>query len=223
MRGAIWVIEDHRRLRETVCEALTAATADRVTGFHNCEAAVSAATAGERPDVILLDLALPGMSGHEGLRALKQLVPEAQIIIFTVSDDRSHVYEAVCSGASGYLLKSEPLERIASAVEEVRRGGAPMTAEIARTILDRFSALAGAGGGHPAERTATAPKPATSISDREREVLRLLADGRTKKEIAADLGLSLHTVDNYVRRIYGKLHVNNLGGAVARAIRDGIM
>lgn len=221
MRGAIWVIEDHRRLRETVCEALTAATADRVTGFHNCEAAVSAATAGERPDVILLDLALPGMSGHEGLRALKQVVPEAQIIIFTVSDNRSHVYEAVCSGASGYLLKSEPLERIASAVEEVRRGGAPMTTEIARTILDRFSTLA--GGDPPADRGATTARPTTALSDREREVLRLLADGRTKKEIAADLGLSLHTVDNYVRRIYGKLHVNNLGGAVARAIRDGIM
>ena len=221
MSGTIWVIEDHRRLRETVCEALTAATAGRVTGFSNCEAAVTAATGGGRPDVILLDLALPGMSGHEGLRALKQLAPESQIIIFTVSDDRSHVFEAVCGGASGYLLKSEPLERIVAAVEEVRRGGAPMTAEIARTILTRFSTLA--GGGPPADPAATTARPATFLSEREREVLRLLADGRTKKEIAADLELSLHTVDNYVRRIYGKLHVNNLGGAVARAIREGIM
>lgn len=222
MNGTIWVIEDHRRLRQTVCEALSAATSGQVTGFPSCEAAISAVTAGRQPDVVLLDLALPGMSGLEGLRILKQLVPESQIIMFTVSDDRSHVFEAVCGGASGYLLKSEPLDRIVSAVEEVRRGGAPMTAEIARTILDRFSLLAAAGG-PPEDPVPPAAKQPAVLSDREREVLRLLADGRTKKEIAATLDLSQHTVDNYVRRIYGKLHVNNLGGAVARAIRDGIM
>ena len=107
-------------------------------------------------------------------------------------------------------MKSESLDRIVDAVEQVRNGGAPMTPEIARYVLDRFSRVS--------------PRVSqTHLSDREREVLALLADGFIKKEIAARLDLSLHTVDNYMRRIYAKLHVNTIGGAVAKAIREGIL
>jgi DNA-binding NarL/FixJ family response regulator len=184
----------------------------------SCEKALAALDADEpKPEVILLDLGLPGMSGLEGLRRFKARIPEAEIIVFTVFDDRERVFEAICNGASGYLLKSEPLERIVAAVEEVRRGGSPMSPEIARCVIERFSRLPGLSS--PSDE----PPIAESLSEREREVLRLLADGLVKKEVANRMEISLYTVDNYVRRIYAKLHVNTLGGAVARAIRDGIV
>jgi DNA-binding NarL/FixJ family response regulator len=160
--------------------------------------------------VIILDISLPGMSGLQGLREFKGLSPSTEILMFTVSDDRQQVFDAICAGASGYLLKSEPIERIVTAVDEVSRGGAPMSPEIARNVLNRLSQL-------------IPTKPESDLSDREHEVLSLLADGLSKKEIASRLGLSLHTVDNYVRRIYTKLHVNSLGGAVAKALREGLV
>jgi DNA-binding NarL/FixJ family response regulator len=207
----IWLVEDHRPLRLTLREALELSEGASVRDFSTCEAALAALTkATARPEVIILDLGLPGMSGIEGLRLFKKTSPQTEILIFTVFDDRERVFEAICAGASGYLLKSESLDRIVAAVREVRRGGSPMTPEIARSVLDRFSQL----------------KPTRSdieLSTRERDVLRLLADGLTKKEIADKLALSQHTVDNYLRRIYGKLHVNTLGGAVAKALRDGLL
>jgi DNA-binding NarL/FixJ family response regulator len=216
--NAIWIIEDHRRLRETVREALELAGEETVATFSSCEKALATLdAAAPSPGIILLDIGLPGMSGLEGLRRFKQRIPEAEIIVFTVCDDRDLVFDAICNGASGYLLKSESLERIVSAVEEARRGGSPISPEVARVVIDRFSQLRvkppGAGD----------PPIAESLSERERDVLRLLADGLVKKEVATSMNISLHTVDNYVRRIYAKLHVNTLGGAVARAIRDGIV
>ena len=214
----IWIIEDHRRLRETVAEAVRLAGGHEVVPLASCEKALAALDAhAPKPDVILLDLGLPGMSGLEGLRRFKERIPEVEIVVFTVFDDRERVFEAICNGASGYLVKSDPLERIVAAVEEVRRGGSPMSPEIARCVIERVSRVGAgpvSGGG---------PLVAESLSEREREVLRLLADGLVKKEVAAQMAISLHTVDNYVRRIYAKLHVNTLGGAVARAIRDGIV
>jgi len=214
----IWIIEDHRRLRETVAEAVRLAGGHEVVPFASCEKALASLDDhSPKPDVILLDLGLPGMSGLEGLRRFKERIPGVEIVVFTVFDDRERVFEAICNGASGYLVKSEPLERIVAAVEEVRRGGSPMSPEIARCVIERVSRVGAGpvpGGG---------PLVAESLSEREREVLRLLADGLVKKEVAAHMAISLHTVDNYVRRIYAKLHVNTLGGAVARAIRDGIV
>jgi DNA-binding NarL/FixJ family response regulator len=206
----IWVIEDHARLRLTVCEALTAANVGQARGFATCEPALAALgraddESARPPDVILLDLGLPGMGGVAGLSRFKALAPEAEIIVFTICDDDARVLECIRAGASGYLLKSEPLERIVAAVEEVRRGGAPLTPEIARSVLDFV--------GRPPEAS-----PGDPLSEREREVLGLVADGLTKRQIALRLGLSQHTVDNYIRRIYAKLHVNSLGAAVARGL-----
>ena len=214
----IWIIEDHRRLRETVREALELAGEETVATFPSCEKALATLdAAAPSPGVILLDLGLPGMSGLEGLRRFKQRIPEAEIIVFTVCDDRDRVFDAICNGASGYLLKSESLERIVSSVEEARRGGSPISPEVARFVIDRFSRL------RVKPQGTGEPPIAESLSERERDVLRLLAEGLVKKEVAIRMNISLHTVDNYVRRIYAKLHVNTLGGAVARAIRDGIV
>lgn len=210
-RAGIFLIEDHGPLRETLCEALRASQFEDVEAFSTCEAALMRiAERRQAPEAAILDIGLPGISGLEGLRRMKAAAPTCEIIMFTVFDDRRRVFEAICGGASGYLLKSEPLDRIIAAVHEVRRGGSPMTPEVARLVLERFSALEPSASDTP-------------LSEREVEVLRLLVDGQTKKEIAARLELSSHTVDNYVRRIYQKLHVNNLGGAVAKAIRTGLV
>ncbi|HVJ46082.1 MAG TPA: response regulator transcription factor [Luteolibacter sp.] len=206
----IWLIEDHDRLRGTLKEIIGTSIDCEVVAFADCETALAGLEKGGRPEVIVLDLGLPGMSGLEGIRRFKDATPSSEIIVFTVFDDRTNVFQAICAGASGYLLKSEPLERVLSAIHEVRQGGAPMTPEIARLVLDRFSKF-------------PAPAVAVELSDREKDVLRLLAEGLTKKELADRLDLSVHTVDNYLRRVYRKLHVNTLGGAVAKALRDGLL
>ncbi len=209
-RIAIWLIEDHDKLRATLEEIIDLSMDCEVTAFSSCETALSKLGSEASPEVIILDLGLPGMSGLEGIRQFKALAPASEIVVFTVFDDRANVFQAICAGASGYLLKSEPLERVIGAIHEVRHGGAPMTPEIARLVLDRFSKI-------------QIPAPAVELSERERDVLRLLADGLTKKELADRLDLSVHTVDNYIRRVYRKLHVNTLGGAVAKALRDGLL
>lgn len=204
----VWIVEDHSRLRESLRE-LVAEVAGTVTTFASCEEALEE-TVSVAPAVIILDIGLQGMSGLEGIRCFKERFPEVEIVMFTVHDEPERIFEAVCAGASGYLLKSEPLERIATAVEEVLRGGSPMTSEIARLMLDRFNRLG-------------ATSASTELSDRERDVLKAMVDGLAKKEIAERLGLSIHTVDTYTRRIYRKLHVNTLGGAVAKALREGLV
>ena len=203
----IWIVEDHDRLRATLREILDHSGIGSTLAFDSCEEALRETTA---PDAIVLDIGLPGISGIEGTRLFKERFPSCEIVMFTVFDDSEKVFEAICAGASGYLLKSESPDRIADAVREALSGGSPMTPEIARRVVERFSRLQPAGTD-------------VQLSDREEEVLRCLVEGLAKKEIADRLDLSVHTVDNYVRRIYKKLHVNTLGGAVAKALREGLV
>lgn len=205
---AVWIVEDHSHLRSTLAEIIVESGTGTATTFASCEAAL--ASDGPDPDAIVLDIGLSGMSGIAGIRLFKERFPATEIVMFTVFDDRGKIFEALCAGASGYLLKSESPDRIAAAVREVIEGGSPMTPEIARLVVARFSQLQPAGS-------------EVDLSEREEEVLRCLVEGLAKKEIADRLDLSVHTVDNYVRRIYRKLHVNTLGGAVAKALREGLV
>ncbi|MEQ1842323.1 MAG: response regulator transcription factor [Verrucomicrobiales bacterium] len=209
--GPVWIVEDHALLRDTLCEIL-ASEGMTTRGFAACEDALAEwdKKSVVPPSVIVLDINLPGMSGLEGIRRFREREPGVPVMIFTVFDDPEKIFDAICAGASGYLLKSEPPERIVAAVREVREGGSPMTPQVARLVLERFRRL------RPVS-------PEGTLSEREQDVLRLMVDGLAKKEIATRLDLSVHTVDNYVRRIYRKLHVNTLGGAVARALRDGLV
>lgn len=219
MSGAnthIWLVEDHSDLRESLAELLETEGSCKVRAFGNCEDGLEALEseiangADTLPGVMILDLGLPGMSGIEGISAFKELHPDLRILVFTMFDDRKMVFEAICAGASGYLLKLEPPERIVAAVAELERGGWPMTPEIAGNVLERFSRLG-------------PQKSDIELSGREKEVLQLIVDGLARKEIAWKLDISQHTVDSYVRRIYDKLHVKTLGGAVAKALREGLV
>ncbi len=208
----VWLIEDNSTFRKTVARVI-----DRIEGmtcpkaFSACEEALSAIPCPNPPDVVLLDIGLPGMSGIDGIRELKSKAPHIHTIILTVFDDQEKVFQAICAGASGYLLKTSPVEAITDGIRDVMNGGAPMNGRIARMVLAMFSKIA--------------PKPAENygLTERERQILNLMVEGLIKKEIADNLGVSFHTVDTHLRNIYTKLHVNTQTGAVAKALREGLI
>ncbi|MEO0414394.1 MAG: response regulator transcription factor [Verrucomicrobiota bacterium] len=207
----VWLVEDNETLRRTVARVLSRqADMDCTHQFERCEDAIEALVAGERPDVMLFDIGLPGMSGIEGIRRIKTALPEIEILVFSVFDDNEKVFSAICAGASGYLLKTSSMGEIPDAIRETLTGGAPINAQIARRVLDMFSQLV------PESRD-------YGLTDREKEVLEQMVKGLTKKEIADQLDLSFHTVDKHIRGIYSKLHVNTMTGAVAKALKEGLL
>lgn len=210
-KARVWLIEDHADSRRVLMRVLNrTALMECPCAFSTCEEALEALRTQPPPDVILLDVGLPGMSGIEGIPRLKELSPRTHIIMLTVFDDPEKVFNAICAGASGYLLKSSDEDAIATAVNEVLKGGAPMNPRIARLVLDAFAAR-------------VRPARDYGLSERERQVLELMVQGLVKKEIADRLGLSYHTVDNHLRNIYAKLHVNTRGGAVAKALSEHLV
>jgi DNA-binding NarL/FixJ family response regulator len=208
---SIWIIEDHEAFRRTLMRVLNAEPDLRCTGdFDSCEKALGALATEEVPDLILLDVALPGMSGLDGIRLIKERTPKPLIVILSVFEDDEKVFAAICAGAAGYLLKTSSAAEVTQAVRDALDGGSPMTSRIARRVLDMFSKFA--------------PKQADyGLSDREKEILQLMVTGLIKKEIASRLALSVHTVDTYLRRIYEKLEVNTRTGAVAKALKEGLI
>ena len=162
-------------------------------------------------DVVLADIGLPGMSGIEGVKRLKAIQPEAQVLMLTVFADNTHIFEAICAGASGYLLKDTPREKLLAAIQELANGGAPMSAAIARKVVTMF-------------QNAPPVQPGSvALSPRELEVLRLLADGHVYKTAADRLQVSIDTVRYHVRHIYEKLHVHSKSEAVMKAFKQGIL
>lgn len=210
----VWLIEDNTLFSTGVQRGI-----DSLPGmecslcFTSAEAALDALDTAEAPDVILLDVQLPGMDGIEALRIFKGHAPESRVMILTVFDDADNIFRAVCAGAAGYVLKSSGVDRIGEAIHQVMEGGAPMTPEVARKVLDAFTRiepLIGATNDY-------------QLTDREKEILRHMANGFLKKEIADRAGLSIHTVSSHVRHIYEKLQVSSNTAAVAKALREGLV
>ena len=203
----VWMIEDNHAFRQTVARLLNQTQDIRCTqSFPACEDALALMNTGATMDVILLDVELSGMNGIEGLRKIKALRPAARVVMLTVFEDHERVFRAICAGASGYLLKASPFDRIVESVHQVMAGGSPMSPRVATSVLEMFARMAG-------------PKTDFGLTEREREVLELMKEGLTKKEIAGRLALSFHTVDDYLRNIYAKLHVHSQAGAVAKAMK----
>jgi DNA-binding NarL/FixJ family response regulator len=157
-----------------------------------------------KPDVVLVDIHLPGLSGIECVRQLKPRVPQTQFVMQTVYEDSNHIFDALSAGATGYLVKTTSREALIAALREVHAGGSPMSSNIARKVVQNLQL--------------PRPKllPTDELSKRENEVLALLAQGYLYKEIADTLGIGLETVNTYIRRIYEKLHVHSRAQAVAR-------
>ena len=171
-----------------------------------------------KPDVIVMDIQMPGMNGIDGVKAIRARYPEARIMMQTVFEDEDKVFDAIRVGASGYLLKTASAEEMMRAIRDVYAGGSPITPAIAYKVLELFRVNAAT------DRNTTGPvSNGAGLSDREKSVLTLLVKGRSYKMIADDLGISYHTVDSHMRHIYEKLHVGSGTEAVSRAIRDGLV
>lgn len=196
--------EDHADLRAALAALIGGTPGFELVGsFGYCQEVVGQCRA-LRPEVVLMDIDMPKMSGIEGTRLLKKAMPEVEIVMLTVFDDDEKVFEAVAAGASGYLLKQTPPAQILAALLEVKAGGAPMTPIIARKVL-----------GFLPQKQATAEK-LDSLSPREIEVLKALSRGLSYKMVAAELEISTDTVRSHVRKIYDRLHVHSLSEAVSK-------
>lgn len=210
MRTSVVIVEDQTRLREALAALLGGTPGFAVAGAFGTMEPALAALARAPAHVALIDLGLPGMSGIEGVRRLRQIAPTTKVLVLTVHDDDAHVFEAICAGACGYLLKDTPPARLVAAIEELCTGGAPMSPSVARRVVSAFHRVV------PREQAAV-------LSPRERDVLAELAAGRSYKEAAASLGLAIDTVRFHVRRIYEKLHVHTKSAAVMQACQRGLL
>ena len=207
----ISIVEDNEKLRATLAKVI-----DRAEGFHCVSHYGSAEDALKnlpvvKPDVVLMDINLPGINGVECVRKLKVLLPKTQVMMLTVYEDTDNIFAALAAGASGYMLKRTPAKELLEAIHEVLRGGSPMTTHIARKVVLSFQLSAAA--------SAKTANELSELSDREQQVLDLLSQGLIYKEIAEKLGISYETVHTYIRRIYEKLQVRTRTEAVAKFLQ----
>lgn len=204
MSIAVSIVEDDASAREILADWVGHADGFKCVGQHGSVEQALEDLPAEKPSVVLMDINLPGVSGIEGVRRLKPMLPDTQFLMVTVYEDTDHVFEALAAGATGYLLKQTPRGELLASIKDVHAGGSPMTSNIARRVVQAFH-----------REDATVPESA-KLSQREREVLELLARGYLYKEIMDSLGISRGTLNTYVRRIYEKLHVRSRSQAVAK-------
>jgi DNA-binding NarL/FixJ family response regulator len=193
----VLIVEDDPAVGENLAELIGGAPGFECVGTFPSGEALLADLPRRAPDVVLMDINLPGMSGVECVRQLKQRAPEIHVVMLTVYDDSERIFQALQMGASGYLLKRSTSEEILRAIEEVHRGGAPMSSYIARKVVQSFL------------RPATPEQTSESLTNREKDVLDYVARGYTNKEIAEALGLTTETVRGYLKTIYRKLQVRS--------------
>lgn len=201
------IVEDNEQLRGTLARVINRADGFRCLSHYATAEAALEALPKDRPDVVLMDINLPGMNGVECVRQLKLTAPQILVVMLTVYEDTESIFNALAAGAAGYLLKRTKSAELLEAIREVQRGGSPMTTHIARKVTQSF---------HKAGLSLQATE---NLSPREQEVLDLLSQGHLYKEIADKLGISYETVHTYVRRIYEKLQVRTRTEAVAKFLK----
>ena len=208
----ILLYEDNAPLREGLSMLFNGTEGFAVAGaYQNCTQVLTQVEQ-HQPDVILMDIDMPGLGGIAGLKLIRSRFADVKVVMLTVFDDNENVLQAMQAGADGYLLKKTPPSKLLEAVLDVYEGGAPMTSSVARQVLQLFA--------HP---TSTKAAPQYQLSDREKEVLQWLVNGYSYKMVAAQLFISLETVRSHVKKIYEKLQVNSKSEAVAKAFKDNIL
>lgn len=209
----VWFVEDHdayRRSLERLCTPRRGLAPPR--SFANAESMLAALTqSDEKPQVLLLDVGLPGRNGLDILGDIHQHAPDCRVVILTVFEDEAKISQAISAGACGYLLKTATPDEIAEAILEASHGGSPMSPHVAASVVKLLSRL-------------TKPVTSTvSLSPRELELLRCMMNGLTAKEIASSLAISIHTADTHTRNLFSKLGVRSRAAAVARAMREKLV
>lgn len=198
------LVEDDARVRGLMAGWLQREPGFEVIAQYGSTEAAVAALPELQPDIVLVDINLPGQSGIECVRQLKPQLPATQFAMVTVYEDADRIFQALAVGATGYLLKQTPRTELVAAIRELHAGGSPMSTNIARKVVQSF------------HRAPTAPSGEAALAPRERQVLDELVRGLLYKEIADTLGISMGTLHTYIRRIYEKLHVRSRAQAVAR-------
>ncbi|HMS64673.1 MAG TPA: response regulator transcription factor [Ignavibacteria bacterium] len=202
----ISIVEDDKLIREALRDFINEEDRLKCIGsYPDCESALDDLNK-NRPDVMLMDIELPGMSGIEGVKKIKEKFPKIDIIMLTVHEDLSLVFQALSAGACGYLDKSSTEEKIIESIKEIYDGGAPMSYKIAKLVVSSFQ-----------------KKTETELTPREMDVLNLLCDGHSYKEIAYKLFISVGTIRHHIKSIYFKLHVHSKSEAVAKALKERIV
>jgi DNA-binding NarL/FixJ family response regulator len=207
----VMIIEDDDTYRESLQAAINASQ-NLACPFacESCEEALEILEKDFAPEILLLDIKLPGISGIEGIPKFKAFSPATHIIMLTVFDDDDLIFNAVCRGAEGYLLKSATPRQIYESIQNVMCGGAAMTPTIAGKVLKMFTQY-------------TEPKGEYDLTMREKEILQLLVDGLSKKHLADRLCISLYTVDTHLKNIYAKLHVHSQIDVIAKALKEHLL
>ncbi len=208
----VLVVEDNPIIRSGLAALIDGTEGFKCSGaFADCETML-AELEELLPDVVLMDIGLPGLSGIEGVRRIKQICPDIEILMLTVYEDNERVFEALCAGATGYLVKKTPPSRLLEAIREACEGGSPMSSHIARMVVSQLQ-----------QRTAGREKheKQAALTSREMEILEGLVNGQTYQSIGLTLNISIDTVRFHIRNIYRKLHVHSESEAVATAMRQG--
>jgi DNA-binding NarL/FixJ family response regulator len=207
------VVEDRPELRELLQSLLETEPGFTCAGtYGSMEAALSALRPPELDvDVALIDIGLPGMSGIEGIGVLRHPRPELPMLVLTIYHDNERIFEALCAGACGYLLKNTPPERLIEALREAKNGGSPMTPEVARKVVTLFREFR------------PPPRAEYDLTPHEQRILKLLVEGHSYKTAAIELAITPHTVSFHLRRIYEKLEVHSKSEAVAKALRERLI
>jgi RNA polymerase sigma factor (sigma-70 family) len=211
MSTTISIVEDNEKLRGTLAKVLGRAEDFKCVSDYGSAEDTLADLPKVKPNVVLMDINLPGMNGVECVRKLKVLLPQTQVMMLTVYEDTDNIFAALAAGASGYMLKRTPAKELIEAIHEMLRGGSPMTTHIARKVVLSFQKTA--------EVAAKTADELSELSEREQQVLDLLAQGLIYKEIAEKLEISYETVHTYIRRIYEKLQVRTRTEAVAKFLQ----
>ena len=207
----VGIVEDDGALRDSLRQMIGGAeglSCDAV--FSSVEAAITGLR-DSQPDVLLLDIGLPGMPGSTAVPIFRNSFPAMAILMLTVFSDRSKVFASLCNGAHGYLLKSAPPSQLFEAIRAAHSGGSPLSPEIARQIVKLF------------QKTGPLEQPAASLTPQERQLLSLLSQGHSYEASARQMNVSVNTVRNYVRSVYEKLHVHSKSAAVIAALRQGLI
>ncbi len=211
------LVEDNATIRQGLAALIDGTPGFQCVGeFPDCESML-AGLADFTVDVLLMDIRLPGISGIEGARRAKEIRPDLDILILTIYEENDLVFEALCAGASGYLVKKTPPARLLEAIQEARAGGSPMSSHIARKVVTLLRATTGPKSRDPREDAGE------MLTPRERDILNGLAEGNSYQALARNLSISADTVRFHIRNIYRKLHVHSRSEAVAKALRRGII
>lgn len=207
----IAVVEDLRTLRDGYRALIDGTEGYRCVGTYRTMEEALGQIGQTLPDVVLVDIGLPGMNGIDGARILKERWPALVVVMLTVYNDDERIFDALCAGACGYLLKKTPPARLLEAIREATQGGAPMSPEVARKVVALFREVRPPG------------HVDYQLTAHETRLLKLLAEGNNYKSAAAELGISINTVCFHVKQVYQKLHVHSKSQAVAKALRQRII